>query len=281
MKIAFVGAGKVGAALGKYLSVENEVVGYASLSYESALDAASFTNSKAFRMHDGASLHPDMRTMVSQTDLLFLSVPDGQIAPVWRELVANSDVASALRGRIVAHCSGALASNLFEGAKELGVAACSIHPLFAVSSRNAAEELGESFFTVEGDPSRVDEAVELLTRLGNNVQVVPTEQKVRYHAAAVMASNQVVALYRMAADELVNCGFSQEGAERALAPLFLGNARHVAEDGPVASLTGPAERGDLATIERHLAVLKGDSHEAYEVLNRVLLNLAEEKRSRA
>lgn len=64
---------------------------------------------------------------------------------------------------------------------------------------------------------------------------------------------------------------------KALAPLLLGNAQHVASEGTVASLTGPAERGDMATIEKHLTCLSGKTREVYQILNETLLRIAEEK----
>jgi predicted short-subunit dehydrogenase-like oxidoreductase (DUF2520 family) len=41
---------------------------------------------------------------------------------------------------------------------------------------------------------------------------------------------------------------------------------NVAELGPEAALTGPAARGDRATIERHLAAMAPDEHAAYEAM---------------
>ena len=53
---------------------------------------------------------------------------------------------------------------------------------------------------------------------------------------------------------------------------------HIAEKGTVAALTGPAERGHVATIEKHLACLDGTtSAEVYRILNDTLLKIAEEK----
>ena len=51
----------------------------------------------------------------------------------------------------------------------------------------------------------------------------------------------------------------------------------MANEGTVASLTGPAERGDMATIEKHLARLNGQTREVYQILNETLLRIAEEK----
>ena len=182
-----------------------------------------------------------------------------------------------LGGKIFVHCSGALASDVFEGAKELGASAVAMHPLYAVSSRFGCwRELEQAWFSLEGDPEGTHVLEALLRARGNHVLHVAPKNKTRYHAAAVMASNLVVGLYNMAASELAQCGISPEDAQAALAPLFLGNAAHIAEDGVAASLTGPAVRGDWATLNAHLAVLEGDERRlaAYRSLTDELIAIA-------
>jgi predicted short-subunit dehydrogenase-like oxidoreductase (DUF2520 family) len=44
---------------------------------------------------------------------------------------------------------------------------------------------------------------------------------------------------------------------------------------PVEALTGPVRRGDVGTVSAHLAVLEGADREAYLVLAREALRLAE------
>ncbi len=268
MDIGFIGAGKVGVSLGKYLADHHNLIGYASRSYSSAQEAAHFTESDAFE---------SPLDLCRACETIFLTVPDGAIEQVWNELKTAMGV-DALKGKNICHCSGALASTALTEAQEYGCFVYSVHPLFAVSSKTRSyAELHKAFFAVEGSPEHLDDIVALIADKGNRVQVIDTDGKVRYHAAAALASNHVVALYRLACDQLVLCGFSPAGAESALAPLFLGNAEHVAHDGAVASLTGPAERGDMATIEKHLACLEGDAHIIYEKLNAILLELAAEK----
>ena len=92
-----------------------------------------------------------------------------------------------------------------------------------------------------------------------------------------MASNLVCGLYAAAAEELEHCGFSADEAEKALAGLFLDNARGIAEKGPVRQLTGPAERGDVATVRGHLGVLEGTERDIYLKLSRKVLEIAEKK----
>lgn len=267
MNIGFIGAGKVGCSLGRYFGQAQTLAGYAGKSLADAQEAAELTSSCAFATN---------AELLAACDLVFITTPDGQIENTWQQLVRECP--EALQGKMVAHCSGALPSTVFTGVAEVGAAACSVHPLFAIPSKQTSlEELSHAFFAIEGMPGCIREIEGMLTELGNPYQVIDTAQKMRYHAAAALASNHVVALYRIASDELQKCGFAADAAEKALAPLFLGNARHVAEDGTVAALTGPAERGDLATIEKHLACLEGRTREVYALLNETLMEIAAEK----
>ena len=268
MKLGFIGAGKGGTTLARYLAPHHEIVGFASRSHSSALDAASFTDSRAFE---------NIETLIPLCDTIFITVPDGQIEPVWDEILTS---AVNLRDKNIAHCSGALSSKVFAGRQERGAFGYSVHPLFAIPSKTESyQEIHKAFFAIEGDPEHLDEMVKLIKDEGNLVQVIDSKEKVRYHAAAVLASNQVIALYQRACDELMRCGFSAKNAEIALAPLFLGNAEHVAQDGVVASLTGPAERGDMTTINKHLDCLDGSTREVYSLLNETLLDIAARKHS--
>jgi len=75
MRAGFIGAGKVGFSLGKYLKENGvEITGYFSKSPESAKSAADFTNTK---------LYKSIENILSDSDTLFITVPDGQISKVW------------------------------------------------------------------------------------------------------------------------------------------------------------------------------------------------------
>jgi len=77
-----------------------------------------------------------------------------------------------------------------------------------------------------------------------------------YHAAAVMASNHLVALIDAAQGLLSEAaGVDRETALRALAPLVRSSVSNVLNHGPGAALTGPVERGDGATVAAHLQAL--------------------------
>ncbi len=269
MKIGFIGAGKVGCSLGRYFGQQHTLVGYANNPTQTAYTAAQLTNSEAF---------DNPIDLVRRCDVVFITTPDGIIAQAWHNLLDLLESPDELANKLICHCSGSLPSSIFDQAKAYGAFAYSVHPLFAVSSKQVpVEELAQAFFTLEGDAEHLEDMRHFVEALGNTVEVIEATEKTRYHAAAALASNHVVALYRLACNELVKCGFSSNNAEKALAPLFLGNATHIAHDGTVRALTGPAERGDFETINKHLACLEGSTREVYKLLNETLLDIAREK----
>jgi predicted short-subunit dehydrogenase-like oxidoreductase (DUF2520 family) len=53
----------------------------------------------------------------------------------------------------------------------------------------------------------------------------------------------------------------------------------VADVGPHAALTGPASRGDMATIDAHLAAIPESQRSAYVALANAAFEMAEERRA--
>lgn len=171
------------------------------------------------------------------------------------------------------------AGEAFPGIGQTGACGYSIHPLFPVSSKyEAYRELPGAFFCLEGDGPHLPAWRELLAGLGVTVQVIPGESKARYHAACAIASNLMCALVQESVELLETCGFAPDTALRALAPLMRSNLEHLIQDGPVAALTGPVERGDAATVEKHLSCLTGPNERAlYLAASRKLTEIAARK----
>ena len=267
MKVGFIGAGKVGFTLGKYFCEHDiEVTGYYSRSIQSAKKAAAFTATAAYE---------NRSQLVADSDVLFFTVPDDCIASTF-EAVRHEPI----QGKIFCHCSGVLTASVgFPSIEQAGASGYSVHPLFAISDRyQSYRELADVFFTLEGSADRLASQQEWLKSTGLHVQIIPAAAKMRYHCAAAIASNQVIALFAESQQLLLDCGFSAEAAQQALTPLFLGNARHIATDGPTAALTGPVERGDAATLELHLAALDTDDDRMlYLFLSERLLRSARQK----
>ena len=270
MNIGFVGAGKVGCSLAKLFAERGrQVSGFYSRTPSSAAEAATFVGTTHF---------DDINQLLEASDVLFLTVPDGAIASVYRQLDPN-----LLVDKIICHCSGALSTAVFEGIEERGASAFSIHPFVAIASRYESYQLlPHSIFTIEGKGSAAHKQamVDLLESMDIRVEEVAPYAKTAYHGAAVMASNLMLGLLSVSKWELMAAGFSEAGANEAILSLAKGNLENAlsAEGNPFATaLTGPIQRGDADTVAAHLDAFSGDTREIYRLLSREVLALAREK----
>ena len=86
------------------------------------------------------------------------------------------------------------------------------------------------------------------------------------------------ALAQESVELLECCGFSEKNAIQALAPLMKSNLSHIIKDGPVAALTGAAERCDTSTVKKHLDNLQSDEEKSgYISLTLKLAEMAKKK----
>ena len=213
-----------------------------------------------------------MESIVIASDILFITVVDGAIEMVWDQIKRFN-----LEGKIICHCSGAMSSDVFSNIDKCKAYGYSVHPLFACSSKdNSYKDISNALFTIEGSKEKLDFMKKLVESLGNKVQVIKAKDKVKYHASAVMASNQMIGLIKTACDLLKESGFSQENALSAIKPLIYGNIDNVYRQGLKDALTGPVARGDMGTVNKHLNVLDGDTKNIYNLLTNKLIELKNE-----
>lgn len=264
IKIGFIGGGKVGFSLGKYLK-ENKlnVSGYYSKNVDTIKDAAKFTESKEFY---------SLLEIALKSDILFITTTDSEIKSVWENLKKLP-----IKNKIICHCSGALSSDIFEGRENLNVFGYSVHPLFPIKDKyESYKSLKNALFTIEGDSEKLN-LVKSLFQKTNKVKEICKEDKVKYHKGAVIVSNFVLALISMGIKDLEECGFNEKEAMDALYPLIKNNIENIKENGVYEALTGPIERDDLDTIRKHLDVSKEKDREIYKLLSRKLLEIGKEK----
>ena len=263
MKTGFIGAGKVGCSLGKYLSQKYEISGFFSKSKSSSELASKIAGGKAF---------DTPAQLAENSDIIFLTVPDGLIAETWgkyKELFC---------GKIVCHCSGALSSEIFENSQAYNIKTCSVHMFQAVSDKeNSWKLLKNTVFTVEGNARQT--LKNMLVSLGNDVQEINADNKTLYHLSAVFSSNLVTGLLYSAEKMLEQCGFSEQTAEKAICSIALGNISNISKQGIVNSLTGCVERNDTETLVRHLEELEKNNlnREIYRLISKSLTEIAEQK----
>lgn len=265
MKIGIIGAGRVGCSMGKYLVEQGcTVAGYYSKSEKSVEEAATFTNTRAFS---------SLEEIAKNCDVLWITTPDSEISSVWESIQKLS-----VRDKIICHFSGSLSSVVFSNRDRKGIKACSIHPMYAFNQKfTSYQQLNDVLFTMEGDSEAVLAMKALFERMGNIVYIISPEQKMRYHAAAVMASNLIIGLYQMSLDMLADCGFDEYAAKRLLGPLVRDNVFNMLELSLEEALTGPVERGDTDTVRGHMAVLTPQEQSVYAALSERLVDIAGRK----
>jgi len=267
MKIGFIGAGKVGFTLGKYFAEHGiTLTGYYSRQREHAAQAAQFT---------GSNCYEDVDRLVRDSDAIFVTVVDGQITQVY-ESIKNLGITN----KYICHCSGAMtAKEAFPDISQTGAFGYSIHPLFPVSDKfTTYQKLADAFFCIEGDGEHLQEWKELLESIGLKNRVIDGSVKTKYHAAASVSSNLVVALIDEAVKLLTECGFERQEALEAMTPLVRSNIDNVLSAGPARALTGPVERNDVGTVEKHLQCLDTkEERELYRACAGSLIGVAREK----
>jgi predicted short-subunit dehydrogenase-like oxidoreductase (DUF2520 family) len=109
---------------------------------------------------------------------------------------------------------------------------------------------------------------------------LPVERKALYHAAAVAASNYLVAVEDLATRLAVAAGVPPGEALRALLPLVHGTVRNLERRGLPAALTGPVARGDAEVVRTHRAALRALDpalDATYAALGRHALRVAVER----
>ena len=189
----------------------------------------------------------DVAQAARGVDVLVIATPDSAIAEVAARVVP-------VPGTVVLHLSGALGLDAVSPHRRRA----SLHPLVPLPSAEVGRVRLRSgiTFAVAGDPA----AGELARLLGGSVVVVDDEHRAAYHAAACIASNHLVALMGQVERVAAPAGLGLDA--------FVGLARaaltDVSELGPAPALTGPAARGDEATLERHRGTLDAAEIPGYE-----------------
>ncbi len=205
---------------------------------------------------------------------LMVGAPEQALSEVDRTVAAGDP---HLRGRVIFHLSGALPSRVLTRCRLKGAHVGSLHPLMVLPDPLAgALALRSTTFSVEGRPEAVAVLRAMAMSLSGRCFAISPRGKVLYHAAGVTAANHLVALLWESQQLLARAGASGADAAPAFQALVELTVKNVFAAGPVQSITGPVERGDLTTVKDHLSALKRwpESRERYRVMARAALEVA-------
>ena len=275
--ISIIGAGRLGTALALALASKGYPI--AALATRRVANARKSISLAALPSQTLA-LDADQLEQLPPGDLVLITTPDDVIADIARNFAKLRR--SARHRATFLHTSGALSSAVLSPLAKAGFHTGSMHPLVSISLPKAgAGALHGAFYCVEGDSVAMRFAKMIVRDLNGTAFTIKPESKALYHAAAVMASPHMVALFDLATELLAGCGLSRKAARQVLLPLLESTVNNLKASPPQKALTGTFARGDVATVKRHLEALSGNAHSEalriYKVLGLRSLQLAGKK----
>lgn len=246
-KVAILGAGRMGRALGRLLAQKGlEIGGVSALTLRSARQAVRFIGSGQPEKSNPKA--------VSGSSLIFIATPDGAIPSLAREL---SESGLRWNRKVVAHTSGAVSSRVLEPLRRRGALVGSLHPLASIADpRFGLKDVAGTPFAIEGEPAAVRVLRRLVVSLGGVPITIPRQAKALYHLIACLLSNDLVSLLSFGIEAGRGLGLTEREAIRLYMPLVRGTVENVARLGPVRALTGPVSRGDVTTLRLHAEALR-------------------------
>jgi predicted short-subunit dehydrogenase-like oxidoreductase (DUF2520 family) len=267
--IGIAGAGRVAQALGRLLRDRGEpVVAVASRTPERASAAARFIGGVEVVEYDD---------LPGRCSHVLIAVSDDALASVAARLARGG-----MRNGVALHTCGTRGAEAIPELARAGVSCGVLHPLQAVSSaEQGVGALPGATFAISGAGEAALWAERIVALLNGTKLHIEAGREALYHAAAVVASNYVVALIDVAVELLRAAGVAEDEALRAIRPLVETNARNALTLTPVRALTGPIERGDAETVALHLEALREAPSEVRELYRAVGLRVLDLARRRA
>lgn len=201
--------------------------------------------------------------------VIWFCVPDSEIA----RIAASSAEKLIWKGRAAFHSSGALTSDEFRPLRRRGAAVASVHPLMTFV-RGSNPSLAGVPFAVEGDAVAVQQARRIVRGLGGEAYPIRKQYKAAYHAWGMFASPLLTALIATTERVAAVAGISPQQARRRMLPILQQTLANYAANGGPEAFSGPIIRGDVETVQRHLAVLRSApiAREVYAALAHAALD---------
>jgi predicted short-subunit dehydrogenase-like oxidoreductase (DUF2520 family) len=196
-------------------------------------------------------------------DLTVIAVSDDSVKTV-------SDLVR--RDQFTVHTSGTVPLD-FISSDHRGV----LYPLQTFSSDVALDFNSIPILVECNDPDKLKSLKNLCETISRNVSITSSEQRMHIHMAAVMACNFSNHLYRISESIVESQGMSFE----ILKPLILETAKKLDRLTPQQAQTGPAARGDIETINKHLDQLDSDPdlRRIYALITDSILQAREDEQS--
>lgn len=269
-RISFCGSGNVAYRLSMAIKAAGFPVPYVhgrnSESSEKLVHILNKSDNNPHHVSESTKYTNDIQTL-ADSDIVIMAVSDDAI----EELAGKfSTVCSgSMKKPILLHTSGASHIKLLSGNESYGV----IYPLMTLSKIKPVDFRQVPFFIEYSDDNVKKVLTDIIFSLGAEYRIADSPERLKIHLAAVYVSNFVNYLIGLAFD-------LSKPNHMFLMPLAIETVRKAfLYEHPSIVQTGPAKRGDMKTIEKHLSLLSDmkEHKELYEVISRLIAGQNTEK----
>ncbi len=262
MKLSIIGAGKLGKTFG-HLWTKNKLVTISQIinsTEKSSQQACNFIGSgePAQLSH----FNPDI-------DALLFACPDDQISELSQRISSNHDCSKI----IAFHSSGATPSSAIIGNFS---GKCSFHPNLSFANPDKlVQDFPETLCGYEGNQPAINLVSPLFSQLGCELFSLQNADKTLYHGAAVFAANFIPVLKDIAKKLLKECEVDQEIADKIVTSFMQKSLDNCQNGQGMKTLTGPAARKDLKTVEKQtesITKLDPNAGKIYQAISKYIIN---------
>lgn len=250
-RIVMLGSGNVATNFALALKDKYQLVQIYSRTLANAQELAEKVGCKAV---------DDLKKVVNDAHVYIIAVNDDAIANVIDHTPRND--------ALWLHTSGSTPIEVFEG-KRNHYGVC--WPVQSLSKSNIVN-MDEVHLFIEGNTDTAAHELEkLASAISHNVHQASSHDRLLLHIASVFACNFANHMFALSSEVLDEAELPFD----VMLPLIKTTVEKLDHMTPQQSQTGPAARGDIRIIEKHLSSLKGDKREIYKLLSRNLMQRRE------
>lgn len=191
-------------------------------------------------------------TDLLESDMIVIAVSDDAIADVvsaLSEQVRNASKCGEEHFPIIVHTSGATDISVLNPLRDEGCRCGVLYPMLTLSKSRCVDFKEVPFLLEANDDTTLHALKRICELLNSEYMCCDSQSRVKMHIAAVFACNFT--------NYLLSLAFETAGdVHPLLQATTLEMVRKSFQQSPQEALTGPARRGDISTIKKHLEILE-------------------------
>jgi len=249
MQVVLLGSGNMATVFGKLMLTD----GYKIVQVYSR----NIDNAAALAGQLQASFTNSLQNIYTEADIYLITVKDDAIKAVADQMHLN--------GKLIIHMSGAVPMEVLQNVSErIGV----IWPMKSINKAVNAIAPSTIFYDANNSADK-ELIVQMVSKWTTNIEQANDATRLKLHMLAALTSNFSNFLYSLA----YNYCEQEKISFAALIPLIEETAKRLEIATPLATQTGPAKRGDIATIISHVKLLESNSatSEVYDFLSKSIM----------